>query len=207
MASVFPTIQDWENYVNTNINANGRKDITGPEANKSFQGAIQFIPEYTVNAQYGSKVFSTGGNVVLGRAVNIITVVPPVSITWSSNIQKEYYIVNTTSSNIPLSGVTYYDFSLQVKDYIPLLSVVHLAQSENGLWIQINNLGGEASDVPNEKEDTSAIAINLSGTLNRKIEAELNLSEEEGNVAEIREDGLFVPTPAAPPSGALTGDL
>ncbi len=78
---------------------------------------------------------------------------------------------------------------------------------ENGSWVQISNLGGISTEVANSKIDTPAIAITLSDILNRKIEATLNLSEEVGNVAEIKSDGLYVPTPAEPEGGVLGGDL
>ncbi len=48
-------------------------------------------------------------------------------------------------------------------------------------------------ETPNEKIDTESITITLTGDYNRIIQADLNISTDEGNVAEIRDDGLYVP--------------
>lgn len=194
-------------YSNVKIVPNDRREIDGAEVNNVVNGLAYFIPAYTMNAVDGADIVSTGGAVALDKPISIITGTLPTSVTWSANVQKELYISNTFGVELPLSGVTYYDFLMVERTTIPLLSTIHIAQAINGSWVQVNNLGGEASDVPNSKTDTESIAVHLSGTLNRDIEVELLVSEGEGNVLEIRSDGAFVPAPAAPPSSAVTGDL
>lgn len=192
-AQTFPTLQELKNYTNTYFIPNGRKEIDGTEGNNILNGLADFIPKYAVNALDGADVISAGGYVALGRPVTVITNTVPSGITWGNNIQKEYYITNTLPSPIPLIDVVYYDLFMAAQTEIPINTTVHIAQAENGQWVQVNNLGGAASDIPNSSEDTPAISIILSGALNRKIEANINVSEDEGNALEVRSSGVFVP--------------
>lgn len=202
----FTTLQQLKDYTNNTIVKNGSKDIDAIEANNVFNGAIDFIPKYTVNAENGADIISGGGAVELTKPVSVIATTVPTSVVFYPNIQKEYYITNTLDEELTLGdGITYYDTLMVQKTTLPKLTNIHLALAQNGAWIQINNLAGTAGDVPNSKEDTPAITINLSGTLNRTIEAEFNVSEEEGNAIEIKDDGAFVPTPP-PASSSVRGD-
>lgn len=206
-AQTFPTLPNLVNYTNTYFVPNGRKEIDGTEGNNILNGLAKFIPEYTVNAVVGADIISNGGVISLARPVTVITQVLPTSITWSPNIQREYYITNTLSTNIPLSGVVYYDLGMAVQTSIPLNTTIHIAQAENGSWVQVNNLGGAASDVPNSSEDTPAISINLSGQLNREIEAVLNVSEDADNALEVRSDGVYVAASSGGGGGNGQGNL
>lgn len=206
-AEQFSTLNELENYTNVYFVPNGRKDIDGTEGNNILNGLIKFIPEYTNNAVIGADIISSGGVVSLVRPVNVITQVAPTSVTWPNNIQREYYIANTLPVEITLSGVVYYDLGMAVKNTIPQNTTIHIAQAENGSWVQVNNLGGEASDIPNSKTDTPAIEINLSGTLNRDIQAILKVSSEEGNALEVLSDGAYVSSAAPSAPGTVIGDL
>lgn len=78
--------------------------------------------------------------------------------------------------------------------------------ANNAIQIRGNGVFAEQSaDVPNDKIDTPAITVNLSGTLNRNIEADLNVSSDADNAVEIRPDGVYVP--ASTGGGAFTGDV
>ena len=197
-----PDLPGLLNYINTRIVTNGRKEIDAIEVNNIVNALAQFIPAYTVNA-FGAKVETGGGVVALSKPVSIISGTKPTSITWDAKVQKEYYIMNTFGE--ALTSSTYYDNLFVARTDIPQYAILHIAQMENGSWVQISNLGGISTEVANSKVDTPAIIITLSDILNRKIEATLNLSDDAGQSAEIRSDGLFVPTPAAAPS-SVRGD-
>jgi len=197
-----PDLPGLLNYINTRIVTNGRKEIDAIEVNNIVNALAQFIPAYTVNA-FGAKVETGGGVVALSKPVSIISGTKPTSITWDAKVQKEYYIMNTFGE--ALTSSTYYDNLFVARTDIPQYAILHIAQMENGSWVQISNLGGISAEIPNSKVDTPAIEITLSDILNRKIEATLNLSDDAGQSAEIRSDGLFVPMPAAAPS-SVRGD-
>jgi len=199
-----PDLPGLLNYINTRIVTNGRKEIDAIEVNNIVNALAQFIPAYTVNA-FGAKVETGGGVVALSKPVSIISGTKPTSITWDAKVQKEYYIMNTFGE--ALTSSTYYDNLFVARTDIPQYAILHIAQMENGSWVQISNLGGISTEVANSKVDTPAIIITLSDILNRKIEATLNLSDDVGQVAEIRSDGLFVPEAPAPEGGVLGGDL
>lgn len=197
-----PDLPGLLNYINTRIVTNGRKEIDAIEVNNIVNALGQFIPAYTVNA-FGAKVETGGGAIALSKPVSIISGTKPTSITWDAKVQKEYYIMNTFGE--ALTSSTYYDNLFVAKTDIPQYAILHIAQMENGSWVQISNLGGISTEVANSKVDTPAITITLSDILNRKIEADLNLSPDAGNAAEIRLNGFYVPTPAAAPS-SVRGD-
>ena len=198
-----PDLPGLLNYINTELVTNGRKEITAVDVNNIVNALAQFIPAYTVNAM-AAKVESGGGVISLSKPVSVISGTLPTSVTWEANVQKEFYIMNTFG--VALTSSTYYDNLFVARTSIPQYAILHIAQMENGNWVQISNLGGISTEVANSKEDTPAIMITLSGILNRNIEANLNLSDDEGNAAEIRPTGLYVPTPATPPASAVRGD-
>lgn len=199
-----PDLPGLLNYMNTEIVTNGRKEITAIEVNNIVNALAQFIPAYTINAM-AAKVESDGGVISLSKPVSVISGTLPTSVTWAANVQKEFYIMNTFG--VAINSSTYYDNLFVARTSIPQYAILHIAQMENGNWVQISNLGGISTEVANSKIDTPAITVTLSDILNRKIEATLNLSTDVGNVAEIRPTGLYVPTPAEPEGGVLGGDL
>lgn len=192
-AQFFSTLQQLRIYINTFFVPNGRKEIDGTEGNNILNSLTDFIPAYTNNA-YGADIHSTGGVKSLSKPVTIITQNLPTSLTWVTNVQKEYYISNTLPNPIPLSGVLYYDLGYAPQTSIPINTTIHIAQAINGNWVQVNNLGGAASDVPNQGEDTPSIETLTDGTLGRIISSRLIVSEAEGNAIQILEDGVFVET-------------
>lgn len=133
----FNTIPQLIAYVNTFFVPNGRKEIDGAEGNNILNSLGDFIVKYAVNADGGAQVFSSGGVVNLVKAINVVQSVAPTSITWSPNVQKEFYIVNPLAQPINLQGVTYYDNNFVQRTAIPGKSNIHIAQAENGQWIQV----------------------------------------------------------------------
>lgn len=142
----FSTLQQLLNYINIYFVPNGRKEIDGTEGNNILNSLGNFIPEYTNNAVSGADVHSVGGVVALSRPFTIFSGSLPTSVTWGNNIQKEYYVVNSFSQVIPLNGIVYYDNNLAAKNSIPAKATLHIAQAENGSWIQVSV--PNASDVP-----------------------------------------------------------
>lgn len=206
-AQTFANLQQLINYTNTYFIPNGRKEIDGTEGNNILNSLANFIPIYTNNAVIGADIISTGGVVSLARPVNVITQVAPTSVTWPNNIQREYYIANTLPVEIPLSGVVYYDLGMAAKTTIPQNTTIHIAQAENGSWVQVNNLGGAASDVPNQGEDTPSIETLTDGTLGRIISSRLIVSEDADNALEVRDDGVYVAASSGGSGGNGQGNL
>lgn len=70
-------------------------------------------------------------------------------------------------------------------------------------------LAADLAETPNTKTDTSSIAITLSGTSFRNIQAALKLSATSGNAASMQADGLYVPTviPVSSRFGKLGEDI
>lgn len=205
-SQTFPNISSLVAYINTRIKPNGVEEINGDVTNNALNALADFIVDYSVNGTLASIVSSTS-SMNLSKAVTVFTDVPS-AVGVPDNFQYEYYLINTTPYDIDFNtGFSYFDSHGTEHTSLPGMSVTHIAKAINETWVQVNNLGGSEDGVPNSKVDTPAIDIELSGTLNRIIKAQLNLSEEAGNVAELRSGGLYVPTPAAPPSGAVTGDL
>lgn len=145
MPQVFNTIQELENYINTYIVPNGARDITGEEHNNVENGLARFIVKYTLNSQT-ALISSSGGDISLTRPITIFTAVPD-SIQWPDNIQNEYYIVNATGFNIPLtSGYSYIDPYQVAQTVIPLRSTLHIVKAQNGSWMQVNNVSTSGAD-------------------------------------------------------------
>ena len=88
------------------------------------------------------------GVVPLSKPITIFTVVP-TSINWPDNVQFEYYIVNGTGTNIPLTaGYSFVDQYGTVQTVIPSRTVIHIAKAVNGTWFQVNNVGGSGGAIP-----------------------------------------------------------
>lgn len=137
-AQTFSTIQQLDNYTNTKIVPNAKKEIDGIELNNILNGLSDFIVKYGVNSYAdGADIITSGGAVTLEKPINIISNAAPTSVTWEDNIQKEYYITNTLGQSIPLLGVSYIDNYSVVKTTIPGRASLHIAQATNGSWIQV----------------------------------------------------------------------
>lgn len=143
----FNTLGELVNYTNTDIVPNGRKEINGVENNNVLNGLAKFIPEYTMNAVDGADVVTAGGAIVLSRPITIFNTVKPTSVTWTNNVQKEYYISNPFSQVIDIVGSkSYFDNNLINRTQVPPKSILHIAQAENGSWVQIAT--SSPSDAP-----------------------------------------------------------
>ncbi len=144
----FSDIDQWQTYIDTYIIANGNNDITGPENNEALNGAVQFVRESPLNWSK-TDIHGSGGVFVLSKAMTVFITNTPTSISWVDNWYFEYYIVNATTSPIPLtSGTVYYNALLVPLTAIPANTVVHIAKSDNDLWIQVNNAGGTGTSLP-----------------------------------------------------------
>lgn len=131
-------------YVNSVITTNGANAITGGENNQALVNLATAVLNYTVNGQ--SAVISTStGVVALSKPVTLFSVAA-ASISWTDNFSLEYYIINATSSNIPISvGFSFVDQFGTTQTAIPARTAIHIAKAANGSWIQVNNLGGGGS--------------------------------------------------------------
>lgn len=107
--------------------------------------------------------------------------------------------INTPTVEITLSGTL--DRVIKADVIISQTIDNQLVAVGDGLYVP-----EPPADVANDKIDTDAITINLSGTLDRTIEAELNVSQSAGNQISVLADGVYVPTPVIP-EGAFTGDI
>lgn len=142
--TTFNTIADLLNYINTNIVPNGNNEITGEEHNAVENALANFIVSYTLNSGLVG-ISSSSGVVPLSKPMTVFTVTP-TSINWPDNVQNEYYIINATASNIPLTaGYSFVDQYQTVQTVIPSRTAIHIAKATNGSWVQVNNLGGGGS--------------------------------------------------------------
>lgn len=138
-SQTYSTIQQLLNDINARFIPNGAEAITGDIGNSQLNGLANFIVKYAVNAQLAG-ISSSTGVVALSKPITIFSVTP-TSLNWSDNVQFEYYIVNATSSIIPLTGgTTYVDNTQVVRTSVPANATVHLAKTTNGSWVQVNNL-------------------------------------------------------------------
>lgn len=137
----FSSIADLINYINTVIVPNGNQEIEAEEHNAIENALANFIVSYTLNSGLVG-ISSSSGTIPLSKPMTIFTVTP-TAINWPDNIQNEYYIINATGSNIPLSnGYSYIDPFQTVQTVIPARTSIHIAKATNGTWIQVNNTGG-----------------------------------------------------------------
>lgn len=146
-STTYSTIQQLLNDINTRFIPNSMELITGDIGNSQLNGLANFIVEYTLNSGLAG-ISSSTGVIPLSNPVTIFTVVP-TSVNWPDNIQNEYYIVNATASDIPLtSGYSYIDQYQVAQTSIPARSSIHIAKATNGSWILVNNLGGAGGSLP-----------------------------------------------------------
>lgn len=165
-SQTFSTIAQLLNYINSLIVTNGINAITGEEANNVLNGLGNFIVKYSVNANLAG-ISSSSGVVPLSKPVTIVTVVP-TSLQWPDDVQNEYYIVNATGVDIPLtSGYSYIDAYGTVQTVIPLRTAIHIGKAINGNWYQLNNVGGSGggSNLPPQTgHDGEALFTNGTST-------------------------------------------
>lgn len=140
---LFPDIDALEAYVDTYIKANGNNEITGPQANNSFTGCIEFIRQSPLNYDK-AQVESTTGAVVATSAVLVISnAATPSSLSFSDNIYHQYVFINMSSLPVPLaSGLFYYNNTGGVETEIPAASAVVIYKAQNDLWVQGNTSSG-----------------------------------------------------------------
>jgi hypothetical protein len=137
-STTYSTIQQLINDINARFVTNGMELITGDIGNSQLNGLANFIVEYTLNSGLAG-ISSSTGVIPLSKPITVFTVVPS-SINWPDNIQNEYYIVNATASNIPLTaGYAYIDQYATSQTSVPARSSLHIAKATNGSWIQVNN--------------------------------------------------------------------
>jgi hypothetical protein len=145
----FPTLAACLAYCNTYFIPNGNKEITGDEGNNILNGLGYFINAYVLNSQLAAISSVTTGVVALPRPITVFTAAP-TSIQWVDNIQNEYYIVNATPFNIPISaGFSYVDEFQIAQTVFPARATIHIAKAVNGSWVKINNIPGTGS-LPSE---------------------------------------------------------
>ena len=143
-SQTYSTIQQLLNDINARFVPNGLQEITGDVGNSQLNGLANFIVKYAMNAQLAG-ISSSTGVVSLSKPITIFSVTP-TSLGWNDNVQFEYYIVNTTSSIIPLtSPTTYVDNTQAVRTSIPANAAIHIAKTTNGSWVQINNLSNNVA--------------------------------------------------------------
>jgi hypothetical protein len=143
-----PTLQQLINYINQYITTNGVNAITGAENNYALLGLANLILNYTVNGSLAG-ISSSTGVVPLSKPITLFSVAP-TSINWPDNVQFEYYIINATGVNIPITaGYSFVDQYGTVQTTIPARTSIHIAKATNGQWIQVNNLGiGGSGNLP-----------------------------------------------------------
>lgn len=146
-STTYTTIQQLLNDINTRFVPNGAELITGDIGNSQLNGLANFIVTYTLNSGLVG-ISSSTGVIPLSKPMTVFTVVP-TSINWPDNIQNEYYIINATGSNIPLTATYSYIDQYQVaQTIIPARTAIHIAKATNGSWIQVNNTGGGGGSLP-----------------------------------------------------------
>ncbi len=144
----FDTIEEWENYVNTYVVANGMEQITGPIGNNAYNGAVKFVSQSPLN--WGkATVYNTTGAVSLSnnfQGVAIFSTNTPSSLSFGDNFYNQYVFLNLTDGAIPLvTPSAYYDFTGSPVTSIPANSAIILFKASNDLWVLGGNSGGSGS--------------------------------------------------------------
>lgn len=144
-----PTLQQIINYINTYITTNGVNAITGEENNTALVYLANAILNYSVNGSLAG-ISSSTGVVPLSKPITLFSTAP-TSVNWPDNFQFEYYIINATGVNIPItSGYSYVDQYGTTQTTIPARTSIHIVKATNGTWVQANNLGsgGGSGNLP-----------------------------------------------------------
>lgn len=146
------------NYINTKIVTNGTQEIDAVAMNNVLNAICEFIVDYTVNGSLADVNSSSGQVIVVSKPITIFTGAP-TSIQWPNNVQNEYYFINETGYDIPISaGYSYVDVYEDEKTIIPARQVIHIAKVENGGWVQVNNLsGGGSGDLPSQAGNSGKV--------------------------------------------------
>jgi len=143
----FPTIAQWENYVNTAWVTNGEEAITGVVGNNGVNGAIKFLKQSPLNWSKAA-IYSSGGDIVLSneyQGVAMFITTTPDSLSFGSNFYKQYLIINATDAAIPLDTPSgYYTVNGTTTTTIPANSAVNLFLADNDIWVgwTVSNGGG-----------------------------------------------------------------
>lgn len=133
---LFPNIDALEAYVDQYIIANGNNEITGPQANVSLNGCIEFIRQSPLNHAKAQVESTTGGVTALAPVVVFSNAATPANLTYSDNIYHEYVFINMGPLDIPLTGsLGYYNLSGGFETVIPSNSVVNIFKATNDLWV------------------------------------------------------------------------
>lgn len=144
-----PTLAQLINYINTYINTNGINSITGAENNYALVNLANTILNYSVNGSLAG-ISSSTGVVPLSKPITLFSVAP-TSVNWPDNVQFEYYIINATGVNIPITaGYSFVDQYGTTQTVIPARTSIHIAKTTNAQWVQVNNLGsgGGSGNLP-----------------------------------------------------------
>lgn len=154
----FSTLLALRNYTNTNLIPNGMQEIDGSALNNVLNSIYDFLVQYTVNGELAN-VDNTSGQVVVVSKPMTVFMGAPTSIQWDDDVQNEYYFINATGYDIPISvGYSYMDVYEDTKVIIPARQVIHIAKAVNGGWVQVNNIGGGGSaDLPPQSGNSGKV--------------------------------------------------
>lgn len=181
----FASIALLQNYINTKIVTNGTQEIDAVAMNNVLNSLCTFIVEYTMNGSLANVENSSGQVIVVSKPITIFTGAP-LSVQWPLNVQNEYYLINETGYDIPISaGYSYVDVYENEKTIIPARQVVHIAKTISDGWVQVNNVGGGGSaDLPPQAGNSGKVlATNGStpfwvGTTHKITEANFTSARE-----------------------------
>lgn len=150
-----PTLTQIIAYINQYITTNGINSITGAENNQALTYLANAILNYSVNGSLAG-ISSSTGVVPLSKPITLFSVAP-TSINWPDNFQFEYYIINATGVNIPITaGYSYVDQYGVSQTVILARTSIHIVKATNGQWVQANNLGEGEQGIYLLKQDMLA---------------------------------------------------
>lgn len=153
---LFNDIDDLEAYVDFYIKANGAQEITGPQANVSLNGCIEFIRQSPLNyAKAQVSAVSSGVVNALAPVVVFTNSSTPTSLTFTDNIYHEYIFINMSPLPIILtSPLVYYSLTGGALTTIPASTAINIFKAANDLWVMGNNAntGGGGGSVQRKPE-------------------------------------------------------
>lgn len=162
----FSTIAQLLNYINTLWVTNGNDEITGVIGNNVVNALANFIVSYEVNGSLAN-ISTSSGVVTVTKPITAFTV-GPTSVNWPDNVQNEYYLVNATGNDIPLtSGYSYVDQFFNVQTILAARDAVHIAKATNGSWIRVNNQfggGGGGGSLPPQSGNNGRVLFTNGST-------------------------------------------
>lgn len=149
----FTNIPAWENFLNTNIIANGNEEITGTIGNTAYNGAVTFIKKSPLNWG-GALVINTSGAVNLTDnffGVAVFSGSTPSSLSFGDNFYNQYVFINMTGAIIPLGMPSaYYDLSGNPVTSLPANAATILFKASNSLWVLGNSASGGGGSTQKE---------------------------------------------------------